>query len=366
MECYYHPSRESTDVCAICGKSICKECGLEIAGKVYCKDCLEKIVGLSMDNTPKQEPDPEPTPEPAPEPVRLEKPESPESKIEMANLTRQPEEVQFSNQKIADDSPYKINDNIQYEGNVESTYDDNYQPKVSLHEAIESNQVPKEPVQDVRQEYVQQEPVLGARQEYVQQDPMMQEVVRQPASQARNEYDYVQQRPQAPPADDYIYPDHSYQPQETSARREVEDKYERYLDDLYFDEEEVPLNEQLARDEAQYGSITRHEYQPRNAHQEQQAADDDLDRRIREELARREHSKSKQHKGESFHNINYEGEKEPYSALDIVLTIVLILVIIIVLFYILYIFKLSATYPTFIDAIYGLRNPGLMINTLTH
>ena len=137
MECYYHPSRESTDVCAICGKSICKECGLEIAGKVYCKDCLEKIIGLSMDNAPKQEP----TPEPAPEPVRLEKPESPESKIEMANLTRQPEEVQFSNQKIADDSPYKINDNIQYEGNVESTYDDNYQPKVSLHEAIESKEM---------------------------------------------------------------------------------------------------------------------------------------------------------------------------------------------------------------------------------
>ena len=48
MECYYHPNVESTDVCAICGKSICKECGLEIAGKVYCKDCLEKIVGLSI------------------------------------------------------------------------------------------------------------------------------------------------------------------------------------------------------------------------------------------------------------------------------------------------------------------------------
>ena len=45
-------------------------------------------------------PAPEPTPEPAPEPVRLEKPESPESKIEMANLTRQPEEVQFSNQEV--------------------------------------------------------------------------------------------------------------------------------------------------------------------------------------------------------------------------------------------------------------------------
>ena len=38
MECYYHPDREGTDTCAICGKSICKECGLEIAGKEYCKE----------------------------------------------------------------------------------------------------------------------------------------------------------------------------------------------------------------------------------------------------------------------------------------------------------------------------------------
>ena len=340
MECYYHPSRESTDVCAICGKSICKECGLEIAGKVYCKDCLEKIVGLSMDNTPKQEPAPEPTPEPAPEPVRLEKPESPESKIEMANLTRQPEEVQFSNQKIADDSPYKINDNIQYEGNVESTYDDNYQPKVSLHEAIESNQVPKEPVQDVRQEYVQQEPV-------------MEEVLRQPAGQARNEYDYVQRQAQAPPANDYIYPDHSYQPEETSARREVEDKYERYLDDLYFDEAEIPLNEQLARDEAQYGSLTRNEYPPRNAPEQQHGSDDDLERRIREELMRKEQGGKSSIRREQIHNIQYEDKKEPFGALDILLSIVLIIVVLIVLFYIVYLIKLSATYPTFIDAIFG-------------
>ena len=138
------------------------------------------------------------------------------------------------------------------------------------------------------------------------------------------------------------------------------------MDDLYFDEEEVPLNEQLARDEAQYGSLTRHEYQPRNTHQEQQAVDDDLDRRIREELARREQGKSKPRRGESFHNINYEEEKEPYSALDIVLTIILIIVIIMVLFYILYLFKLSATYPTFIDAIYGIKNPGLFMNNLLH
>ncbi|MBE6499533.1 MAG: ATPase, partial [Methanobrevibacter thaueri] len=50
MECHYHPGRESTDNCAICGKSICKECGLEIAGKIYCKECLESIVGVSLDD----------------------------------------------------------------------------------------------------------------------------------------------------------------------------------------------------------------------------------------------------------------------------------------------------------------------------
>lgn len=338
MECYYHPSRESTDVCAICGKSICKECGLEIAGKIYCKDCLEKIVGLSLDNKPQEDP--------TQEPVRLEKQEA----SEMGNLENQPQEVQFS--RIAEDSPYNIKENIKYEGGLESKYDENYQPKDSLYEAIENNQVPEQPVQDVRQEYLQE-------------DPIMKEVLRQPENQARNEYDYVQRQPQAPPSDDYIYPDHSYQPGETSARREVEDKYERYLDDLYFDEEEVPLNEQLARDEAQYGSLTRNEYQPKDT-QRQQYADDDLERRIREELIRKERGNKNFEKREPIHNIQYEEEKEPYGILDILLTIILVIVILIVLFYLVYLFKLSATYPTFIDAVFGLRHPGMLLNALLH
>lgn len=334
MECYYHPSRESTDICAICGKSICKECGLEIAGKIYCKECLEKIVGLSLDNNqPKAQ---------AQEPARLERQES-AAQVEMANLTRQPEEVQFSNSKIADDSPYNIKDSIQYEGGVQSTYDNNYQPQISLHDAIENNQVPQQPVQDVRQEFVEEK------------------VVREPVQQARNEYDYAGQ-PQAPQSGDYIYPDHSYEP---PARPAVEDKYERYLDDLYFDEEEVPLNEQLARDEAEYGSLTRNEYRPRNTHEQQSAADDDLDRRIREELARREEEKRHPTKErESIHNIQYEDEKEPFGVVDIILSIILVIVIVVVVFYILYIFKLSATYPTFIDAILGLKDPGALLGAL--
>lgn len=329
MECYYHPSVEGTDVCAICGKSICKECGLEIAGKVYCKDCLEKIVGLSVENTPQEKPVQE-----APKPERQE-----------------PEEVQFS--KIAEDSPYNIKESIKYEGGLESRYGENLQPEGSLYETIENIQTPQKPVQDLKQESVQQEPV-------------MEEVLRQPAGQARNEYDYVQRQAQAPPANDYIYPDHSYQPEETSARREVEDKYERYLDDLYFDEAEIPLNEQLARDEAQYGSLTRNEYPPRNAPQQQHGSDDDLERRIREELMRKEQGGKSSIRREQIHNLQYEDKKEPFGALDILLSIVLIIVVLIVLFYIVYLIKLSATYPTFIDALFGLKNPGMLLNALLH
>ena len=113
MECYYHPERESTDICAICGKSICKECGLEIAGKIYCKECLEKIVGLGIDNSPRQ-----PERAVAPEPVRLNK-----QPIEDNVYQPQTEQVAYTPQEeiqpvheikqISDDSPYNIKDKIE-------------------------------------------------------------------------------------------------------------------------------------------------------------------------------------------------------------------------------------------------------------
>ena len=350
MECYYHPSRESTDKCAICGKSICKECGLELAGNVYCKECLEKIVGTGLSQ--KQSEPQEPEPVMVEEEVIVEE----EDAFDMSSLTKaQPEEVQFSNQRIADDSPYNIKDSIQYEGGPQSRH---HGERV----------VPEQPVNDVRREFIQEEPV----------------------QQARNEYDYAQTQPQTPQSEEFIYPDHSYEPPETSARLELEDKYEKYLDDLYFDEEpEIPLNEQLARDEAEYGSLTKREYPPRRApeppveevlretHVEEirreapveprpQSVDEaEIERRIREELARREQAQGYDRR-EPLHNIDYKEEKEPYGVLDIILTIILIIVILIVLFYILYVFKLSATYPTFIDAVFGLKNPGQFISALMH
>ena len=342
MECYYHPSRESTDTCAICGKSICKECGLELAGNVYCKECLEKIVGTGIVKESEK-----------PQTAEAPKVETePEDDFDMTSLTKgtPKEEVQVSNQKVADDSPYNIKDSIQYEGGVQSAY-------------AEEKVIPERPVEDVRQEFIQPEPVQEIRPEYVERQPQ-------------------------PQNDEFIYPDHSYEPPETSARQELEDKYERYLDDLYFDEEpEVPLNEQLARDEAEYGSLTRKEYTPRPPQPEPQyrepvqqyqevprqapaqqrplSQEEEIERRVREELARRENP-GIYNQRESIHNIDYKDEKEPYGAVDILLTIVLVLVIIVVIFYILYVFRLSVTYPTFFDAVMGLKNPGQFINALAH
>ena len=352
MECYYHPSRESTDRCAICGKSICKECGLEMAGKVYCKECLERIVGMGLENKQEQVEQ---------EPMPPEKQEPAEDIVERSNLTTpEPEEVT----KIPEDSPYNIRSNIKYESGLESRYDQPYpQEQYSPQERIPQQQerIPQQeqyPPQDripQQQERIPQRPVQNVREEYIQQEPIQ---------QARNEYDYIPKQDPMAQSQDYIYPDHSYEPQKTSARQDLETKYERYLDDLYFDEEEVPLDKQLELDEAKYGSLTRNEYRPRNSHEQQRANDQELDRRIHEELSMREGQPTSSRYEKIHRKMDYKEEKEPYGAVDILLTIILTILIIIVLFYILYIFKLNATYPTFIDALYGLKNPGKFMSAL--
>ena len=68
----------------------------------------------------------------------------------------------------------------------------------------------------------------------------------------------------------------------------------------------------------------------------------------------------------NIHNLNYD-EKEPMGILDILLSIILIIVILIVLYYVVYLFLLSSTYPTFMDAVFALKNPQNVINAvLTH
>lgn len=332
MECYYHHERESTDQCAICGKNICKECGLEIAGKIYCKDCLEKIVGLSVE---KAAPEPEPViaEEPTVSEVVDESIYQPQTEAEYEIPSAPQEEVSYD-QRINDESPYNIKDNIEYSGGLESSYMD-------------------------KSENIYQEPPVESQPQVAQNE-----------SVEPNEAALKQKIAE----DDFIYPDHSYEPQPTNARLELEDKYEKYLDDLYFDENEVPLNEQLAKDEAQYGSLTRREYAPRPTEAAEQKpisqmkapkneSPEEMEARIRAEILR-EQGLINDKDGGNIHNINYKDEKEPMGVVDILLTIILIIVILIVVYYLIYLFLMNSMYPTFLDAIFALKNPQNVINNI--
>lgn len=329
MECYYHPERESTDTCAICGKSICKECGLEIAGKIYCKECLEKIVGLGIENKASEPAQSEPVQEPVrTEPVRLEKQPDEASIYQTQNVAEEvppaPEAPEVK--QISDDSPYNIKDNIEYSGGLESSYESQVeQPPISQEPQITQN-----------------EPA-----------PQIEEIPQQAPDESA----------------EYIYPDHSYEPAPTSARMELEDRYEKYLDDLYFDED-VPLGEQLAKDEEQYGSLTRKEYPTREetllkdgrkAHKDE--TPEEMEARIRAEILAEKEGGKKRGK-DSIHNLNYQDEKEPMGVVDILLTVVLVIVILVVIYYLIYVFILAPAYPTFMDAIYALTNPQNVINNI--
>lgn len=356
MECYYHPDRESTNKCAICGKSICEECGLKIAGKVYCKDCLEKIVGVGVasNETGASEPIPQDPVETKPaeeniyqakeEKIDFETPYAPQEEITPAPKIK----------GISEDSPYNIRSNIEPSSALESSYLD--EPQTTYQ-----NEQP----QTAQNEIKTDEQVLA---------------------QKINE-------------DDFIYPDHSYEPAPTSARLDLEDKYEKYLDDLYFDENDIPLGEQLAKDEAQYGSLTRKEYVPKPKEEEQPEVPEpvlkeevtenkllkdketpkaetpeETEARIRAEILKEyglvddKNSKSMVNKEEgNIHNLNYQDGKEPMGILDIILSIILIIVVLIVLYYLIYLFILNTSYPTFLDALFALKNPQNVINAiLTH
>lgn len=311
MTCHYHPERESTDKCAICGKPICKECGLEIAGKIYCKDCLQKIVGIGLEENEGQ-----PEEEPIITETEYSEPEdiySPQE--EVANVQQKQDAQEY--QKINEDSPYNIKDNINA-GHLESSYISEESPKAAQ---VENNAEPEAKI--------------------VEEDP------------------------------DAIYPDHSYQPEPTSARLDLEDKYEKYLDDLYFDE--VPLEEQLAKDEEKFGSLTKKPKPEEPPIQKQEGTKpqkvetpEEMEARIRAEILKERGmaSQVEENSEKNIHNLNYKEEKEPMGAVDIILTVILIIVILIVIYYLIYLFILHNSYPTFMDALFGLKNPQNIINNL--
>ncbi len=455
MDCYYHPGRESTNNCTVCGKSICDECSVEIAGKVYCKDCLEKIIGKSddtqttVDETPSFE---QSKYDSFDEPITQEetkyssfdddfsydeepslfnnqnsyRDEAPSRESIIKNVledenTQKQEVHQFK--PVEESSPYNVNSaGYQQQVYEERSYfsQEEQKPQFNPDEMYSSqNTNPQNEIyQQQRQPQFNQESLYEPQIERPQNEIYQQQ--RQPQF---NQNEFNQPQNNDLQDDGFIYPDHSYQPEEIG-QNSLEDKYEKYLDDLYFDDEEesqIPLSEQLAQDEEEYGSLTQRTYKPREPKEEtrtqediyyeqqmmknepystydsfetadvnysqpnqqnitgqyqeetitrapapQQQDEGTLEDEIRRKIAAEREAEIKPSR-KSIHNTTPskpKREKEPLGIVDIILTIILIIVILIVIFYILYLFLLSSYYPTFTDAIYGLTDPQSLINHL--
>jgi hypothetical protein len=125
-------------------------------------------------------------------------------------------------------------------------------------------------------------------------------------------------------------------------------------------EQEPPVQKKAPKKEAPKEKLLKEEVPKIETPEEMEA-------RIRAEIMKEQGLMTdKEDEDKSIHNLNYD-EKEPMGILDILLSIILIIVILIVLYYLVYIFLLNSTYPTFVDALFALKNPQNVINAiLTH
>ncbi|KZX17271.1 hypothetical protein MBCUT_03180 [Methanobrevibacter cuticularis] len=168
--------------------------------------------------------------------------------------------------------------------------------------------------------------------------------------------------------------------------KNIEEKYEKYLDDLYFDEKtpknvrdekNLSLSEQLAIDEEENGPITKNTYIPPETTAPREIYNETEDDQINKQKGvpildnlRKSHDndkKSEQYTPHSLHRrIQYKNDTPtPFSSLEKILTILLIVLIILVVSYIIFLVTLSSNYPSFFDAIQALfTNPGELINNI--
>ena len=478
MDCHYHPEREAIDQCNICGKGLCEECAVKLAGKAYCKDCLENIIGVTPDTT-------------------TESSKTQNNQVNEPSLEETPSSTDNYN---INNSIYETKESNIYEFNgfnQENPVENSYEETDSIYSTDSINNIIPE------QNYNTNEVNFPEAQEETYSTLQDNQRINDYRNQnmyelEQEEIDYQDVNKPMPEFEAYtgesefIYPDHSYQPEETSARKALEEKYEQYLDDLYFDEPEVPLSEQLAKDEEKYGSIVDTPYVPsepgtyddsygeyeqeiitgepyenygtldQQIHNENQMMKDEpyepyqketpqaprldpvkpqelnnnpqehiqqeytqmeynqgytqqeqyppqqeytqmeynqgytqedlyvqpkpatksihevetpvsrtpeetaiLEEKILQNISKEKERKPVKPSKKSIHERDYRiNGKEPVSVVDIVLTIILIILILIVLFYLAYLFLLTDTYPTFLDAIYGLTDPQTFFSNL--
>ena len=326
MNCHYHPDRESVNNCSICGKPICAECGMEVGGNILCKDCVNDLIMDSLSAKVSQKANQNIDKEPAEkEQFEVEEPTIEEPVVENEEISTQEEPI--------------IEENLQEEPIAKEETIENITPNET--ESIQEAQIKKD------------------------------NTIHQESPSMFNEEETVVEN---------NVPSHQ---EATEKQKALEDKYERYLEDLYFDEpekHELSLKEQLAQDkdlekivpnaveeeDESYDYVPDEEpYYEEPYYEEPVYAPKPKVSKTHNDWVPQEERKPRTYNRSNFHRLPKEKSKEPYSVLDIILTIILVILILIVAFYIVYLFLLSNTYPTFIDALIGLvTNPGQVLGSL--
>ncbi|MCL2157708.1 MAG: hypothetical protein FWH54_06775 [Methanobrevibacter sp.] len=167
---------------------------------------------------------------------------------------------------------------------------------------------------------------------------------------------------------------------QNNSDKSLEKKYERYLDELYYKEDNVssnentieviPLKEQLAMDEAANGSIISKPRQPTEPTPDKEIPQKNTDKFDLKSVTVSAKDNNKKNRRSLHPHIQNEQKKKKEkegesTTTEIILTLILIFLIILVVSYIIYLFTLAQAYPNFFDAVYALfSNPAEIINNI--
>ena len=207
MECHNHPDREAVANCAFCGKAVCPECSMEIGGNIYCKDCINEIITKSFGEKEAKE-DIAPKETMTKEPAEVFEPIEPITPIQAEER-----EVEAETLKPVEKAPENFETDYEYETEYVETYEEDG--------AEDSYYENPDPIPEPVPEYREQERKLKP--------------------QAKST-----QPPIEPIHTGDIDEDYYYEPRPSEApSNELEAKYERYLEDLYYDEEEEVVPPEL-------------------------------------------------------------------------------------------------------------------------
>ncbi len=386
MECNNHPDREAVANCSVCGKAVCQDCCMEIAGQIYCKDCVNEIVTKSIMEKAVQESDVSPKETLAAEPVEEVKGTAGISEPIETITPIQREEVEEEIVKPIEKAPENFETDYEYE----TEYVETYEEDGAEDSYYENPDLIPEP-----------EPEYKEHERKLKEEAVAKQAPIEPIHTEDIDEDYYYDEPIPP----------------KTPSKELESKYERYLEDLYYDEEEDVVPQELLNEIEEtpkpkpqrrgrgrrprpqnYPPSERGEYyiNPReedfydepivpshNRGRRDDESYEELKRRIernyemeQEKKKRgrfRRSKKSKRQYDDELENIQemhrfpdeFEEESGKISITEIILAVILIILILLLILYVIYLFRLSGDYSGFIEALMGLvQNPGEFITNV--